>query len=249
MHLKNMLVISLVGCIHYAQTMEPPTQQMMLDNLIQKQSVTGYKPALQSRHDPDSPAIKKQAANPTDSEQKQEYTQSPSQELVHIVSLCDLETVCRLNKNGDPLIQEYEQRDTITKNYPTSAVLEFFAHVKKNDEPSKLVAIKAFRGSVESATHRGVVSAAYFFSSKQYFCTVSLRHSNGQFMPPRYLDVSTFDALYRLFQEQETERNRLAQLKEEQSKRHTYLEKKLKTVARQQRKRDLKVVVHIPEQQ
>lgn len=243
MHLKNMLVISLASCTLPIQTMEPPTQQMMLDNLLQKQSMTGYKPALQSRHDPDSPAIKKQAANSTDSEQKQEYTSSPSQELVHIVPLCDLETVCRLNKEGDPLIQEYEQRDTITKNYPSSAVLEFFAHVKKKDEPSKLIAIKAFSGSVESATHRGVVSAAYFFSSQQYFCTISLRHSNGQFMPPRYLDVSTFGALYRLFQEQETERNRLAQLKEEQSKRHTYLEKKLRAVARQQGRTATKVIM------
>lgn len=238
MQLKKMLVISLVSCTLHLKTMKPPPDQIMMEKPIQKQSIAGYESALHCHHAPDSHPAKQQIVPHQDCEKEQEYTPSIAQQPAHIVKLCDLEAVRRLNKEGDPLIDAYEQRNTLTKTYPTSACLEFFAHVKKYDEPSKPVTTKSFSGSAESATHRGVVSVAYFFSSKQYFCTLSLRHPNGQFMPPRYLDDSTFGALYTLFQEQEMER-KLAQLKKEQNQRHSYLEEKLRALAATQRKKDL----------
>lgn len=238
MQLKNMLVTGLGLYTLVLQAMEPPVRQIMTDNDTQQYTMQDYKLVWQSGNAPESPPAKKQTPLSLISEEKQEYTHASSQEMEHIVKVCDLAPVCRLNKEGDPLIKEYEQRDTITKIYPKSACLAFFAHIKKAETLTIPVcnATTYANGSAESATHRGVVSSSYFFSSQQYFCTISLKQANGQFMPPRYLDDATFGALYTLFQEQETERKRLAQL---QSKRHTYLEKKLRAVARKQRKKDL----------
>ena len=233
-----MLVASVVSCTLYVQTMEPPAHQIMLDNPMSQQSMAGYDPAWQSRNDPDSPNAKKQAPCPSIGEEKQEYCPYRSQESEHIVKLCDLELVRRLNKEGDPLIEEYAQRNTITKRYPMSACLAFFAHIKKAEALTIPVgnATTYANGAAESATHAGVGSAAYFFSSKQYFCTASLRHPNGQFMPPRYLDDATFGILYTLFQEQERVIKR------------QYVKKKLKAVAAVQRKRDSKVTIHSSKQ-
>lgn len=104
-----------------------------------------------------------------------------------LIPLSSLERVERINKQGDPLIVDYDRKDT-TKQYQKNDCLTFFARLKKSPP--------------DADRDGGIITASYFFYLNKYVCSVYRPHNpNGKLQ--QYLANDTFDALKELFAQQE----------------------------------------------
>ncbi|MBS1986452.1 hypothetical protein JST99_00775 [Candidatus Dependentiae bacterium] len=103
------------------------------------------------------------------------------------IPLSSLERVHRFNKEGDPLIADYD-RNNGAKKYQKNDCLAFFVRLKKSRPDADI--------------DPGIITASYFFYPKQYVCSVYRPHNpNGKLQ--QYLANDTFDVLKELFAQQE----------------------------------------------
>lgn len=128
------------------------------------------------------------------------------QEPEILVPLSQLGPVFRLN-DDDSLLHDYQCKDTCwlkIKAYKSTDCLEFGAYIKRQEMPTTTIDDTRIivSGSLDSHVHGGLITARYFFATKEYFCTGSVKQPDKSY-DYQYLDPSTFDILYRLFQQQE----------------------------------------------
>ncbi len=154
---------------------------------------------------------KKRLPSPAEQVTRQQHASEDDDTL--FIPLSSLERVDRVNKEGDPLIDDYNRQDT-TKQYHPNDCLTFFVRLKKSTSDADM--------------DGGIITASYFFYPQQYVCSVYRPHnSNGKLQ--QYLANDTFDLLKKRFETQEKIEKTLKKLADEQ-RLHEELERNARSL-------------------